>query len=160
MVFDILVQISYFLEMKHTLLNKIDDWVSALQTGGPYEKERANFLIELKIELQKESDALDRLSNRIVIMEEELVRRLPTKVGDYAVATIDGEERIGQISEVHTVTLSPSIIIVALSPHFYPEYLVDIDKLRQPSPEEIQSFETNRMHIEEEIKHKEKIDND
>jgi hypothetical protein len=146
--------------MKDFLLNRIDEWVNELHSGNTHDKERANFLMELKTELQKESEALDRLSKRVITLEEELLKRLHVKVGDYAVATIDGEERIGQISEIHTVALSPGIVLIALSPHFYPEYLVDIDKLRKPLPEEIRNFETNRLSIEEDIKRKEEIDND
>lgn len=146
--------------MKSILLDKIDGWINELHSGSIKEKEKANLLVDLKTELQKESEALDRLSNRINILEEELLKRLPFKVGDHAVTTVDGEEKIGQISELHTVTLPTGIIIVALSPHFYPEYLCDIDKLRKPSPEEIQNFETNRLSIESEIKSKEETDKD
>ncbi len=159
-LFAILYQISYFLGMKDFLLNRIDEWVNELHSGSTHDKERADLLMELKTELQKESESLDRLSKRVITLEEELLRRLHVKVGDYAVATIDGEERIGQISEIHTVALSPGIVLIALSPHFYPEYLVDIDKLRKPLPEEIRNFETNRLSIEEDIKRKEEIDND
>ena len=144
--------------MKSIILDKIDDWINELHSGSIIEKEKANLLMELKTELQKESEALDRLSNRINTIEEELLKRLPIKVGDHAIATIDNEEKIGQISELHTISLPTGIIIVALSPHFYPEYLVDIDKLQKPSPEEIQNFETDRLSIEEEIKSKEKAD--
>ena len=47
---------------------------------------------------------------------------------------------------------------MALSPHFYPEYLCDIDKLRKPTSEEILSFETNRSSIESDIKRSEEDD--
>ena len=144
--------------MKEDLLNKIDAWLNELNSGSAPEQEKAKLLNELKTELQMESEALDQLSKRISSTEEELIRRLPVKVGDYAIATIDGEDRIGQISEIHTISLSPSIVIIALSPHFYPEYLMDVDKLRKPSPEEIQNFEADRLNIEEDIKHREKID--
>jgi len=144
--------------MKEDLLDKIDAWVNELNSGSTPEKEKAKLLNELKTELQTESEALDQLSKRISSTEEELIRRLPVKVGDYAIATIDGEDRIGQISEIHAISLSPSIVIIALSPHFYPEYLMDVDKLRKPSPEEIQNFEADRLNIEEDIKRREKID--
>lgn len=144
--------------MKEDLLDKIDAWVNELNSGSAPEKEKAKLLNELKTELQTESEALDQLSKRISSTEEELIRRLPVKVGDYAIATIDGEDRIGQISEIHTISLSPSIVIIALSPHFYPEYLMDVDKLRKPTPEEIQNFEADRLNIEEDIKRREKIE--
>ena len=145
--------------MKDFLLNKLNDWIAELNDGSNQEKEKAKLLTELKSELQLETEALDRLSKQVTSMEEELLSRLHFKVGDYAVATINEEERIGQISELHTISLSPSIVIIALSPHFYPEYLMDIDKLRKPSPEEITDFETNRISIEEDIKRQERDDN-
>ena len=92
-------------------MDKIDGWINELDSGSINEKEKANFLLELKTELQKESEALERLSNRINIIEDELLKRLPFIVGDHAVTTIDGEERTGQISELHTITLPTGIII-------------------------------------------------
>lgn len=153
-------KISYFLEMKQSLLKRINEWIGELNSGDIHEKVQVDLLNEVKTELQKESEALDQLSNSISTLEEELLNRLHFMVGDYALATIDGEEKIGQISEIHTITLSPGIVIVALSPHFYPEYLVDIDKLGKPSPEEIKDFETNRLRIEQDIKRKEENDKD
>jgi hypothetical protein len=144
--------------MKDFLLNKLNDWIVELNDGSNQEKEKAKLLTELKSELQLETEALDRLSRQVTSMEEELIKRLHFKVGDYAVATIDEEDRIGQISEIHTISLSPSIVIIGLSPHFYPEYLMDIDKLRKPSPDEITDFETNRINIEEDIKRQERVD--
>jgi hypothetical protein len=141
--------------MKSSELVKIDDWIKELNSGSLNEKEKSKLLLELKSELQKESEALDRLSNRINILEEELLKRLPFKIGDHAIAKMDDGEKIGQISELHTITLPTGIIIVALSPHFYPEYMCDIDKIRKPTSEEILNFETNRSSIESEIKRRE-----
>jgi len=146
------------MEMHPNLLKKINEWINELHSGKNTDMARANLLEELKSELQEESEALDRLSKRISTIEEELVERLPIKVGDLVAASIDGEEKIGEITEIHMVALPAEVVIVALSPHFYPEYNVDIDKLRKPSPREIQTFEENREQIEEEIKHKEELD--
>ena len=148
------------MDMNSNVLDKIDGWITELDSGSRDEKEKINLLLKFKREFQKESEALDRLGNRINILEEELLKRLPIKAGDYAVTSVDGEEKIGQISELHTISLPTGIIIVALSPHFYPEYMCDIDKIRKPTPEEIQNFETNRQSIESEIKRKERTDED
>ncbi len=144
--------------MKDLMLNKIDDWLTELLSGSNQEKEKAQLLIEIRTELISESEALEKLSKRARSTEEELLKRLPLKTGDYAVATIDGKDKIGQISEIHTISLSPSLVIIALSPHFYPEYLMDIDKIRKASQEEIEDFESNRLNIEEDIERKEKAD--
>ena len=142
------------------LLKKIDHWVTQLLSGDDREKENAQLLTELKSELLAEAEAVDKLGKQISITEEELRRRLPFKPGDYAIASIGGNDKIGQISEVHTISLLPSMVIVALSPHFYPEYLVDIDKLQKPTPEEIEVFEANRLMIEEDIKRSEQESDD
>ena len=146
--------------MKDLTLNKIDDWLAELLSGSDQDKEKAQLLIEIRTELISESEALEKLSKRISSTEEELLKRLPIKTGDYAVATIDGEDKIGQISEIHTISLSPSLVIIALSPHFYPEYLMDIDKLRKPSLEEIEYFKSNRLNIKGDIERKEKADHE
>ena len=62
--------------MKSRELVKIDDWIKELNSGSLNEKEKSKLLLELKSELQTESEVLDRLSSRINILEEELLKRL------------------------------------------------------------------------------------
>lgn len=116
------------------------------------EKEKIAFLRSFLSEYEDQTNALERVSKRLSILEDDLRKRLPFQVEDYAIVEIEGEHKVGQISEVHIITLAADLLVTVLSPHFYPVYMVDMDKLKKPTKEEIQNFESNRLAIEEGIK--------
>jgi len=133
------------------LSTQINSWMNQLKEENA-DNEKIVLLKSISTAYQDQTNALERVSKRLSILEDDLRKRLPFQVEDYAIVEIEGEHKVGQIAEVHIITLAADLLVTVLSPHFYPVYMVDMDKLKKPTKEEIQNFESNRLAIEEGIK--------